>query len=101
MYLRRSFVLLLLLGFCLSIQGRMEADFSNVSSSLEFHVSDDTHQHSNSPQKPSTSSGAHKDQHGCYHFHAPFLAVETSYNCAVEATAIVTAALEIPFSGSR
>ena len=95
---RRCLVLLLLLSFYLSLQDRSEPHFSDATSTLALHVSDPTHHHSDSPLKPSNSSGAHKDQHGCYHFHPPFLTVTTGFSCAVASTALVTAALNNPHS---
>ncbi len=95
MGLRRCFVALLLVGFWLSIHGRMEPDFDTVHPSSEFHASHSPHQHENSPQKPADPAGAHKDQHGCYHSHAPFVAVSTSFSCEPATSTLVTAALEI------
>jgi len=98
MAFHRYFALILLIGFWLSFQGRLEPDFSSVHSSLPFHAADLAHQHDDSSPAPSTPLGAHKDQHGCYHSHAPFVLVETAFNCQAVSTAIVTATLEIPYS---
>lgn len=95
---RRCLALVLLLGFWLLIQGRLEPDFSSAHSSLAFHAADLAHQHNDSSPAPLTPAGAHKDQHGCYHSHAPFVVVETAFNCQVVLTVLVTATLETPHS---
>ena len=98
MGVRRCIVLLLLAGFWLSIHGRLEADFSSSHSSLAFHAADLAHEHEDSSRTPSAPRGDHKDQHGCYHSHAPFVAVTTAFNCQAISTALVAARLEIPYS---
>jgi ABC-type nickel/cobalt efflux system permease component RcnA len=95
---RRYLVLILLVGFWLSFQGQLEPDFEGSHSSLAFHVADLPHQHEDSSRVPSTPSGDHKDQHGCYHSHAPFVAVTTIFECQALSTALVTRTLETPDS---
>ena len=94
----RCIVLLLLVGFWLSIQGRLEPEFKSFQSSLAFHVADLAHQHNDSSQVPSAPTGDHKDQHGCYHSHAPFVIVETAINCQVVSTSLVITSLKVPYS---
>lgn len=94
----RCLALILLVGFSLSFQGRAELDFNSAHPSLAFHVSDLAHEHENSSQVPTAPWGDHKDQHGCFHSHAPFLAVETAFNCQAVSAVLVTATLEIPYS---
>lgn len=95
----RFLALILLLGFWLSFHGRLEPDFNSSSSSLAFHGADLAHPHEDSSEAPSTPLGSHKDQHGCYHSHAPFIVVETAFNYqAVSRSDLVTATLETPHS---
>jgi len=94
----RFLALILLVGFWLSFQGRLEPDFNSAHSSLAFHAADLAHQHDDSSPAPSTPLGAHKDQHGCYHSHAPFVVVETAFSRQSISTALVTTTLEIPYS---
>lgn len=95
---RRCLALVLLVGFWLLIQGRLEPDFSSAHSSLAFHTVDLAHQHDDSSSAPLTPAGAHKDQHGCYHSHAPFVLVETCITCQAVSTALVISSLDIPYS---
>ena len=95
---RRCLALVLLLGFWLSIHGRLEPDFNSAHASSAFHSVDLAHQHNDSSPAPSSPLGDHKDQHGCYHSHAPFLAVETAFNCQAVSAVLETATLEIPYS---
>jgi ABC-type nickel/cobalt efflux system permease component RcnA len=95
---RRCFVLILLVGFWLSFQGRAEPDFSSSHSSLAFHVADLAHEHKDSRGVPLSPRGNHKDQHGCYHSHAPFVVVATTFGCEALSTPFVADALEIPYS---
>ena len=95
---RRCLALMLLVGFWLLIQGRLEPDFTSAHSSLAFHAADLAHQHNDSSPAPLTPAGAHKDQHGCYHSHAPFVVVETAFSRQSVSTALVTTTLEIPYS---
>lgn len=97
MGLRRCFMLLLLVGFSLSIHGRMEPDFKATHVVSEFHASDLSHQHSDSPQLPSNPTGAHKDQHGCYHSHAPFVIAHVGFNCEAASSELVAAVLKAPW----
>ena len=92
---RRCIVLLLLIGFWLSIHGRMEPDFDSVHLSSELHASQLPHQHEDSPQKPANPTGAHKDEHGCYHSHAPFVAAHADIQSETASSALVAAVLQI------
>ena len=98
MGVRRYFVFLLVLGFWLSVQGRMEPDFKAANLGSEFHSFDLTHQHNDAPQSPANPTGAHKDQHGCYHSHAPFVAAYSDFHCEAVSSVLVAAALMIPHS---
>jgi ABC-type nickel/cobalt efflux system permease component RcnA len=97
MQFRQCIALMLLVGFWLSVHGRLEPDYNRAHSELVFQVADPVHQHEDSSRTPSAPLGAHKDQHGCYHSHAPFVVVETSFNCQAVSVAFVAATLEIPY----
>jgi hypothetical protein len=96
--MRLGLALILLVGFCLSFQGRLEMDFDYAHSSLAFHADDLKHEHKDSRDFPLSPQGNHKDQHGCYHSHAPFVAVATTFDCEALSTPFVAGALEIPYS---
>lgn len=98
MRFHRCFVLILVAGFLLSLVGRSEPDFSSAHFSVAFHVADVEHQHDDSPQLPSSPLGDHKDQQGCYHSHAPFLAVKTIFTSQTESTVLVARKLAAPVS---
>lgn len=100
MVLRRCLVLVLITGFWLSFHGRLEPDVTITHDSVAVHGVDGSHRHDHSSNIPATPMGDHKDQHGCYHSHAPFVAVETAFECRAESSALVTAASEIPYSPS-
>jgi hypothetical protein len=93
--MRLGLALILLIGFCLSFQGRLKMDFDYVHSSLVFHANDLKHQHKDSRDVPLSRQGDHKDQHGCYHSHAPFVTVATTFNCEVLCTPFIADALEV------
>jgi ABC-type nickel/cobalt efflux system permease component RcnA len=98
MRFRQALALILFTGFWLSFHGRFETDFKNSHSSLAFHVIDLAHEHNESSDVPAAPQGDHKDQHGCYHSHAPFVAVATTFGCEASSTRFVAGALEIPYS---
>jgi hypothetical protein len=94
--MRLGLALILLVSFCLSFQGRLEMDFDYVHSSLVFHANDLKHQHNDSRDVPLSRQGDH--QHGCYHSHAPFVTVATTFNYEVLCTPFIPDALEVPHS---
>jgi len=95
---RRCLAVMLLVGFCLLIQGRLEPDFASAHHSEAFHAADLTHPHDDTSRAPLSPAGPHKDQHGCYHSHAPFILQETAFNFQAQSTALVTTSLETPNS---
>jgi hypothetical protein len=98
MQFSRCLALVLLVGFSLSFQGRFESDVGSAQTSLAVNMSVLGHEHEDSSRAPSAPLGDHKDQHGCYHSHAPFVPVTTHFNCQALSTALVTATSEIPYS---
>ena len=92
----RFLALIVMVGFSLSFQGRLEPDFNRFHSLLAFHVGDLGHE--DSSRAPSAPLGDHKDQHGCYHSHAPFVAVTNAFDCQAVSIALMTTPLEIPYS---
>lgn len=94
MDIRSLLALVLLIGFSLSVQNRSEPDFAVSHSSLAFHTIDLAHEHEDPSRLPSAPRGAHKDQHGCYHSHAPFLSVTTVFVCESAWTKIATPGFE-------
>jgi hypothetical protein len=68
----RSFIaLFLIIGFLISLHGRVEAESSSHSHSDALEAA---HKDSDDPAPSGKAPpwGAHTDQHGCYHSHAPF-----------------------------
>jgi hypothetical protein len=67
----RSFIaLFLIIGFLISLHGRVEAESSNHSHPSK--ISDHKDGDGTAPAGETLPWGAHTDQHGCYHSHAPF-----------------------------
>ena len=94
----RWFALLLLVGFCLSWHGRLEPDFASSHSSLSFYVADHASNDDDSSDVPTAPKGDHKDQHGCYHSHAPFVAVKTVLDRRLASILFVAAIVKAPDS---
>jgi hypothetical protein len=97
MLLRRLLALFLLVGLSLVFQGRLEPDFNHFYGASTVHATT-THEHENSSRVPSVPSGDHKDQHGCYHSHAPFALVAAVFNCVLVSSVLVTTPLLNPLS---
>jgi hypothetical protein len=91
-------MLILLVSFWLSFQSRSELDFNSSHSSLGFHVADLGHEHNDSPRMPSAPRGDHKDEHGCYHSHAPFIAVKAAFDCKAASIPFVPDVSEVLYS---
>ena len=89
---------MLLVGFSLSFQGRFESDVDRPHTSLALHIVDLGHEHEDSSRTPLAPLGDHKDQHGCYHSHAPFVAVTPAFKCQAVSTALTATTLEISYS---
>jgi ABC-type nickel/cobalt efflux system permease component RcnA len=98
MRIARCLALIVLVGFSLSFQGRFESDVDSSHTVLALHNADLGHEHEDSSRAPSAPSGDHKDQHGCYHSHAPFVEVTTAFKCQAVSTALAATTLEIPYS---
>jgi hypothetical protein len=98
MEFRRWFAFILLVGFSLSLHGRLEPDFASFHSSLSFHVDDHVNNDDDSNDVPTAPQGDHKDQHGCYHSHAPFVAVKTVLNRRLTSILFVAAIVKAPDS---
>ena len=100
MRFRRWLALILLAGLWLSFHGRFETDVEDFHSSPAWHVADVAHEHDDSSSEiPSAPQGDHKDQHGCYHSHAPFVVVKIPFNCQPAMSTLLPDSLQIP--GSR
>jgi hypothetical protein len=97
MSFRVLFVFLLLLAIGFSFQGESELHFTDSHASTAFHVTDLAHSHDDA-SVPYAPRGEHKDQHGCYHSHAPFVTVKISFGHDFVATRVVTVALASPRS---
>jgi ABC-type nickel/cobalt efflux system permease component RcnA len=91
----RCFAWVLLVGFCLSWHGRLEPDFASSHSSLSFHVADHD---DDSNDVPTATEGDHKDQHGCYHSHAPFVAVKAVLDRRLASIQLVAPIVKTPDS---
>lgn len=98
MFLRRLLVLLLLVGFCFSFHGRLEPDLNHSHSASMVDVAHEAKVDKNSLPVPSVPSGDHKDQHGCYHSHAPFALVAALFGCHLTSSVLVTTPLLDPLS---
>ena len=98
MAFRRPLALILLLGFWLTLESRLEPHFDSSHSSLAFHSASIAHEHDDSSRAPSLPSGDHKDPHGCYHSHAPFVVVKTSFNCQPVSSMLMPSVVETPYS---
>jgi len=98
MGMRRGLVLMLLVSLLLSLPSRSELDFNSSDSSLAFHVADLGHGHNDSRRIPSAPPGDHKDQHGCYHSHAPFIAVKAAFDCYTASILFVPDVSEVLYS---
>ena len=98
MLLRRSLALLLLVGFCLSFQGRLEPDLNHSHGASMVDVAHEANGDKNSLPVSSVPSGNHKDQHGCYHSHAPFALVAALFGCHLTSSLLVTTPLLDPLS---
>lgn len=94
----RCLALIVLVGFSLSFQGRFESDVGGSRTSFALHIVDRGDEHEDSSRAPSAPLGDHKDRHGCYHSHAPFVAVTTAFKCLAISTALAATTLEIPYS---
>ena len=67
----RSFIgFFLILGFLISLYGRVEAESIFHSYRSESGISDHKDADNTGPAGENHPLGAHKDQHGCYHSHA-------------------------------
>jgi hypothetical protein len=67
----RSFVVFfLILGFLISLYGRVEVESISHSYRSESGISDHKDADNTAPAGENHPLGAHKDQHGCYHSHA-------------------------------
>jgi hypothetical protein len=98
MLLRRLLALLLLVGLWLTFKGRLEPDFDPFHGSSTVRAASAAHEDKNSSQVPSLPSGDHKDQHGCYHSHAPFALVSALFSCHLTSSVLVTTSLPDPLS---
>ena len=66
----RSFIVFfLILGFLISLYGRVEAESISHSYRSESGISDHKDADNTGPAGKNEPLGAHKDQHGCYHSH--------------------------------
>jgi hypothetical protein len=69
----RSFIaLFVIVGFLISLHGRVEAESSSHSHSDAFEAAHHKDRDDPVPVGKASPWGAHTDQHGCYHSHAPF-----------------------------
>ena len=67
----RSFIaVFLIVGFLISLHGRVEAETISHSHGSESEMSDQKDGNDTAPAAENHPLGAHKDQHGCYHSHA-------------------------------
>jgi hypothetical protein len=62
----------LIVGFLISLYGRVEAESISHSHSNDAGISDPKDNDRMPPVGQTHPVGAHKDQHGCYHSHASF-----------------------------
>jgi hypothetical protein len=67
---RRLIVFFVIIGFLISLYGRLEAESIFHSHFNDEGISGLKADDSTSPAGQSHPVGAHKDQHGCYHSHA-------------------------------
>lgn len=93
----RYLALILLVGLSLSFQGRLDPDFDSPYSSSAYHVGDQAQDHTDSSHAPLVPQGDHKDQHGCYHSHAPFLVPTSTFDWQPASAIFATALLKIPY----
>jgi hypothetical protein len=69
----KSFIaLLVIIGFLISLHGRVEAESSSHSHSDALEAAHHKDSDDPTPVGKAPPWGAHTDQHGCYHSHAPF-----------------------------
>jgi hypothetical protein len=95
----RWVALILLLGFWVSFHGQSEIDLDFISATPSFHVADMGNVHDDdSPVVPLAPAGDHKDQHGCYHLHSPFMAVKKAVNFQTASARLPALVFQIPYS---
>jgi hypothetical protein len=92
----RSFIaLFLIIGFLISLHGRVEAESTSHSHSSALEVSDHRDGDDTAPAGKAPPWGAHTDQHGCYHSHAPFNVPATVSLAPISCSTYVTETIQL------
>ena len=92
----RSFIaLFLIIGFLISLHGRVEAESLSHSDSSVREISDHKDGDNSAPAGENHPWGAHTDQHGCYHSHAPFNVPATVSLAPISCSTYVTETIQL------
>ena len=97
MKLETFIIWLVVLGFLFSLHGRVEPESDAGPTSISQGVSNLTDDNRPSPLNKPLPTGDHKDQHGCYHVHAPFTVSAVELPCQLSFF-LFTADLSSPYS---
>jgi hypothetical protein len=97
MSFRKFLAFSLLLATWFSFHAESELHLTDSHAATAFHVADLPHSHDDA-SIPYAPRGEHKDQHGCYHSHAPFVVPTINVDGKVAFTPLAAELAEIPYS---